>query len=120
MPDYLPVPVEAAKEIAERYSKAMVVILCWDTEHHLLHTTTYGRSALEKQNAAAVGEICTRAVGADMSEDFPGDLRPALLKEAEEIIAEMVKTPLLPTVDDVRRGKAWLERLRHNDRVAGA
>jgi hypothetical protein len=91
MSEYLDVPVEAAKSIAERFRKSIVVILAFDPAHQLTHTTTYGVSAFDKENAAAAGEKCSAAVGCDLSAkqtfaDFHNDYEPAFLREAEEIL----------------------------------
>lgn len=66
MKPYIPVPVEAAKEISEKYGKAIVIINTWDTEHGLLHTTTFGASPEQKQQAAVGGDISAAALGADL------------------------------------------------------
>jgi hypothetical protein len=89
MTDYKPIPVSEARAIADDYGKDIVVILCWDAEHGLTHTTTYGVTAFDKENAAAAGEICAKALGADLGkkqfhEDFHGDYSPARLKALEE------------------------------------
>jgi hypothetical protein len=91
MSDYKEVPVLIAKEIADIYSKNQVVILCWDQEHELTHTTTYGKTAFDKENAAAIGRKLSEAIGCDMGkrqdfEDFHQDYSPALYKEALEIL----------------------------------
>lgn len=91
MPEYQQVPVAVAKQIAERFAKSLVVILCYDREHERTHTTTYGVTAFDKENAAAVGELCTEAIGGDLSKkrtfaDFHHDYDPALLREAQEIL----------------------------------
>lgn len=75
---YAPVPVSVAREIAKKYSKAIVIINTWDTTHGLLHTTTYGESVEQKHQAASGGDIAAKALGADMpranySEDFRKD-----------------------------------------------
>ncbi|HWC91358.1 MAG TPA: hypothetical protein VG433_16930, partial [Pirellulales bacterium] len=87
MADYEAVPVYVAKQIAERYAKTQVVIVAWDPLFQLTHTTTYGVSATDKENAAAAGAICTKALGCDLGkkqvhEDFHHDYNPARLKEA--------------------------------------
>jgi hypothetical protein len=92
--DYKPVPVEAAKQIAEHYDKDMVVILSYDSVHEMTHTTTYGKTAFDKENAAAAGEICAKAIGSDLSrkqifEDFHDDYSPAKLREALEENAKL-------------------------------
>ncbi len=72
MSEYKPVPVEAAKAIAETYDKSMVVICCWDEKANKLHTTTYGVSPKDKHMAAIGGEMAARVLGGDLSkkEDF--------------------------------------------------
>lgn len=72
---YKPVPIEAARFIAEQFSKSIVVIIAWDDEHRLLHTATYGVNAEQKRFAARAGEIAAAALGADLDswsevEDF--------------------------------------------------
>ncbi len=62
-PGYVPVPVEAAREIAEKYAKSIVIINCWDSTHGMIHTTTYGIDAQHKEWAALGGEVAARALG---------------------------------------------------------
>lgn len=77
---YTPVPVAAAKEIAEKFSKAIVIINTWDTEHGLLHTTTYGVSEVQKHQAAKGGDIAAKALGADMPRaNFYEDFRKEIV-----------------------------------------
>lgn len=81
--NYLPVPVAVAKEIATRFKKAIVIINTWDTEHGLLHTTTYGESEKQKHQAAIGGDIAAKALGADMPRaDFYEDFR----KDDEDVL----------------------------------
>lgn len=73
--EYIPVPVLAAKAIGEDFEKHVVVVLAWDEAYNLLHTATWGASALQKSQAAALGEVCASAAFTDMSkkktyEDF--------------------------------------------------
>jgi hypothetical protein len=49
MSDYKPVPVEAAREIAEKYDKSIVIIFSHDPVHALMHTTTYGTNPQNKE-----------------------------------------------------------------------
>src|SRR6187455_2614226 len=99
MSEYKPVPVEAAKAIAETYDKSMVVICCWDEKANKLHTTTYGVSPKDKHMAAIGGEMAARVLGGDLSkkEDFQ-DYRKsydaekyATLKEAVEKVLPGLK-----------------------------
>jgi hypothetical protein len=91
MAEYRPVPVQAAEYIAKTFNKSMVVVLAYDRVHAKTHTTTYGVSAIEKEQAAAVGEVCTNTIGADLSrkivyEDFHRDYDPARFKESLEVL----------------------------------
>lgn len=61
--DYIPVPVEAAREVARRYGKCIVVIAAYDREHAEMHITTYGDGVAEKAMAAAGGERVAAALG---------------------------------------------------------
>ena len=63
---YMPIPVKAAKDIAEKYEKCIVIINAWDNVHGLLHITTYGVSEQDKLNAASGGDISAEALGAYM------------------------------------------------------
>ncbi len=83
--EYQPVPVKAAKEIAEKYDKAIVIINTWDTKHGLLHTTTYGVSQEQKHQAAKGGDISAKALGADMPRsNFYEDFRKNELAQAQQ------------------------------------
>jgi hypothetical protein len=91
MSPYKPIPVAEAKRLSTDYAKSMVVILAWDPAHQLTHTTTYGVEAFDKENAAAVGVLCSKAIGSDMSkkqdfEDFHRDYDPALYRESLELL----------------------------------
>lgn len=85
------VPTAVARQICWTFNKVQCVILCYDREHNLTHTTTYGMTAFDKENAAAVGEACTKAIGGDLSqrigyEDFHRDYKPAIYREAIELL----------------------------------
>jgi hypothetical protein len=93
--DYIPIPVEEAKVIAEDFKKSMVIILAYDPVHQVTHTTTYGVSPFDKENAAAAGCIITKAIGADLSkkqdfEDFPTDYDAANYKAALEVMQKIM------------------------------
>ena len=95
MSAYKSVPVHVAKAISEQYDKSMVVVLAYDPVHELTHTTTYGVSAFDKENAAAAGEKATVALGGDLAnriewEDFHSDMKPALFKESLELLRRIV------------------------------
>jgi len=63
---YVAVPVAAAAEIAERFSKSMVIINAWDSTFDILHTTTFGVTADDKIRAADGGRIAAKALDADL------------------------------------------------------
>lgn len=54
-PGYQEVPVGAAQHIAHAYGKDIVIVLAYDWERNMLHTTTYGRQPLHKDEAAEWG-----------------------------------------------------------------
>lgn len=60
---YLPVPVDAAGAIADEFAKDQVIVLALDREHGLTHVTTYGKSEIDKQQAAAGGEALRAHLG---------------------------------------------------------
>ena len=64
---YRPVLVDAARDVAARYEKDIVIILSWDRAHDLVHTTTYGKRPEDKQAAAHLGPILSKAVGCDLA-----------------------------------------------------
>lgn len=63
MVEYKEVPVSAAKQIAEEFDKAQVIIVTWDSEHEMQHVTTYGRNRLASAQAAQGGNFVKEALG---------------------------------------------------------
>ena len=91
MSEYAPVPVTAAKHIAETYAKSIVIICAWDDPHQLLHTTIYGVSPADKVNAAHGGETAARALSMDLDrqhkyEDFREEFDAARGRAMHEAI----------------------------------
>lgn len=112
MSEYLPVPVDVARAISENYSKSMVVILCYDDVHEVTHTTSYGREAFDKENAAAAAVLCTKAVGGDLSrkqeyEDFHNNYDAAKLRTAQEIFIRIWRHQGITAVD-LQQIERWL------------
>lgn len=117
MDDYIEVPVDAAKQIAEVCCKSQVIILAWDKVHGQLHATTYGVEAFDKESAAAAGEICSKALGSDLSkkkvfEDFHNDYDPAILREVLELLnvvhrRQGVTPPQLQQIERVLRASGY-------------
>lgn len=92
-----PVPVSVAKDIAERFGKSSVVILCYEPATERTFTTTYGVTPFDKENAAAAGSICAKALGSDLSrkqvfEDFHHDYDAANYKAAVELMQKIVSS----------------------------
>jgi len=63
--NYKPIPVSEAKRLSFDYDKSIVMIIAYDGEHTMMHTTTYGTEARSKQVAASLGEIFAYVAGAD-------------------------------------------------------
>lgn len=92
MNEYQPVPVEAARQIGQQLSKAIVCIVAIDSQHDLLHVTTWGDSADRKYQAARLGDSIARWAGADLNrrtnfEDFR--TRPAA--ESAQVIDQLTQ-----------------------------
>lgn len=79
MTEYKDVPIEAAKDIAEKYDKDQVIVVCWDDEHKRTHVTTYGKSLSDCKAAAEGGNFVKRALGWPEEEckDVPDRLKNA-------------------------------------------
>ena len=89
---YVEVPVSAAREIAERYQTDIVIINAWDAVHQLIHTATYGVTAVDKRFAAHGGHLTSQALGADLSrmQNF-SDYRDERIAELEGALTRFVK-----------------------------
>ena len=95
MQNYKPIPVSVAKDIAATFAKSQVVILAYDPAHEVTHTVTYGVEPFDKENAAAAGHLCTKAIGCDLSrrqtfEDYHQDFSAANYKRATELLRDAV------------------------------
>ncbi len=66
---YKPIPISAAKAIAETYHKQQVIVVTWDAAHGKTHVTTYGDTAEACRQAALGGDKVKAALG------WPPDLR---------------------------------------------
>lgn len=116
---YLPVPVDVAREISNRFEKSIVVIISFDEAHQLTHTTTYGKRAADKIVAAEWGEKFTEASGADLSsktnyEDFradPDELMAARYREATELL-QLVSSAGKLRPSQRQRVRDFLESIR--------
>jgi|AGTN01.2.fsa_nt_gi hypothetical protein len=109
LPGKIPVPVEAARAIAETYRKSAVVICAADRVDRTLHFATYGVEAADKVWAAGVGdrmgEEMGRGMEVEMHEDFRADPRATdagLVREALELLTAIIdQKVMLPS--DVRQ-----------------
>lgn len=111
--EYQPVPVRAAREIAVKFDKDVVIILCWDQCHQRFHTTTYGRTAEWKQVAALLGETVTGAAGGMLSDKVTfEDFRTRSAAEAAETIERrhrLLEQVLFVMKDAIGYPHAWLD-----------
>src|ERR1700735_4086932 len=67
-PEYVEVPVSAAREIAERFRKDIVIINAWDAVNERMNTTTYGVTEQDKRYAAVGGARTAAVLGEDLRE----------------------------------------------------
>jgi len=94
--NYIPIPVEAAQELAEKYQKSQVLIVAVDPVHGLFHYTTFGVGAEDKVAVAhmadTVADIISDGDTAKVFEDFrAGEAAQykAQLDEAEKQIRSL-------------------------------
>jgi hypothetical protein len=90
--DYLPIAVSTAQMIAQVFHKDQVVILAWDKTANLIHTTTWGWSAKDKEQSAHWGDRLAELSGGILCEkltweDFRFDAKR--LQELEQMIREL-------------------------------
>lgn len=83
------IPVGVASAIARTFKKSIVVITAYEPETGLIHTVTYGTTAVQKLQAAALGTILAEAAGGDVTkskyfEDFRTEHDAALFRELVE------------------------------------
>lgn len=84
---YVMIPVGAARDVAEKYRKSMVVINAWDSVYGCLHTTTYGVSADQKAMAADAGTITARALNPELLHKNVQCFEDYRLTEAKTLLA---------------------------------
>jgi len=106
--DYKPVPVEAAKAIAEQYDKSIVIVFAHDPVYGQIHTTTYGSDPQNKAWAAQGGEIATKALGGltELATDFE-DYRLAQARKLLAALKAMSNAPGDPYSMNDARQLAW-------------
>ncbi len=65
MSEYILVPVSLAQQIAESCEKDWVIILARDHAHDKIHVATFGKTAMDKQEVAALGDMLPTCIGSD-------------------------------------------------------
>ena len=60
---YKDIPIDAAKNIAEKCNKDQVIIVAWDKKLAKTHVTTYGKSLRDCREAAQGGNRVKKALG---------------------------------------------------------
>lgn len=73
--NYVPIPVEVARQIGQQFKRQVVVIVAWEQAGGMLHVTTWGELATHKAWAARLGSILADSAGSDIAkmtsyEDF--------------------------------------------------
>lgn len=58
-----PIPVDAARRIAEDYAQDQVVICAFENATGLVHVVTYGKRIEDAENAAKGGDFVKKALG---------------------------------------------------------
>ena len=61
-------PIQAAKDVAERYNQQQVILVAWDAADGLTHVVSYGTTLAACEQAAAGANVVKRALG------FPEEL----------------------------------------------
>lgn len=121
MSDYIPVTVDAARQVANAFQKHIVVIVSVDHLHDKLHTTTYGRYPEDKIVAAHLGEVLAETAGADMGklqsfEDFrnlPAAERAAEIETLKELIRGVISRCEAPEIGGyVGRDGQFINKLK--------
>lgn len=75
--EQLPVTVEEAKAMADRYKKDIIVILAYNVDFDILTMTSYGTPA-QQNKAVQWGERCSEFLGGDLrSAVWHEDCRPS-------------------------------------------
>lgn len=104
MSEYIPVPTTTAKDIAEQFAKSIVIILCYDPAHGMLHRTTFGVTPQDKVWAANGGDIAARALGI-----LPVDVQFEDYRLAQARKLLVILQDALPELDGWREAVVELE-----------
>jgi hypothetical protein len=81
--EYKEVPIEAAKEISEKYDKSQVIIASFDKVHGVTHITTYGQSRDDSEQAGNGGNFIKKALG------WPDELCHAKPERIESVLEKI-------------------------------
>ena len=74
-------PIQAAKDVAQKYGQAQVILVAWDEDDNLTHVVSYGRTLKDCESAAAGANLIKKALG------FPESLcndKPARVRRREK------------------------------------
>ena len=95
--------MSVAADIARKFDKSVVIIICHDPVYGLMHTTTYGRNEQEKEWAAQGGEIANRALGGmpEIGTHFE-DYRVSRMARAENALRAILA---LPNDEEIREAQ---------------
>jgi len=88
---YTAVPVDAAREIAEKYDKSMVIISAYDPAFNRTHSVSFGVKADDKETAANISEQCVKFLLGDTEGDTHQDYRFIPEGERASLVDNLVK-----------------------------
>lgn len=81
-------PIQAAKDVAQKYDQGQVILVTWDDTDHLMHVVSYGKTLQDCNNAAQGANLVKRALG------FPEEMchdKPARKKAKPETSQPMAR-----------------------------
>ena len=103
-----PIPVDAARQIADQYQKDIVLLVAWDQASSKTHVVTWGREPPQKTSAAAAGDMIRQMLrlegAAEVYEDFRRE------GEAASTVDALYRTKHREAIN--ARQRAVLSRLR--------
>lgn len=106
--EYKPVPVEAARAVAEAYEKHIVVILAYDYKHKLIHRTSYGTTDNARIAGARWADVLAARAGADLQESVCyQDFRLTRIKHLEGALQTLIERAIAQGINGTDIDEAY-------------